>query len=180
MKKTLLCIPALALALTSSTAIAGGRLSDDEAGRISAEIDIAKQDCLDKEFNGRSYDKLSSSEKRQFLKKTDSIEQDVLKKNNVSRNSYETSMMRARKNSPIEQAKAQHTERIQNERKEAAAKEAAAKSAGDQGQSAPGVSSENGVVVERKDQASGAVQSTEGGVSVSRGNGGATSTGMGF
>lgn len=175
MKRTFLCIPALVLALSSSTAIAGGRLSDDDAGRISAEIDTAKQDYLDKEFNGRSYEELNSSERRQFLKQTDAIEKDVLKQNNVSRGSYETSMMRARKGSAIEASRAQHNERIQNERKEAAAKEAEAKAKaeGEKSESTPGVSSENGVTVERRDQASGAVQTTEGGVSVSRGNGSA-------
>ena len=167
-------IAVIASCLVLPLSAQAGRLSDDEAGRISAEIDVQKQEYLDKEFGGRSYDKLNSQEKRQYLKKSDEIERGVLKQNNVSQASYSTSMMRAHKNSPVEKARAEHTKRIAEEKKAAAEKKAASEKTAAEGSQAksgtPGTTKENGVTVERNDLKSGS-RTTEGGVTVDRGGG---------
>ena len=166
MKRIALAVCAFALAFSSSAAMAQ-RLSNDDAGRLTAEMDSQRQEYLKKEFDGRSPEQLNAHERQKYEKKSMEIEKQVLKDNNVSRASYNSTMMHASKGSSIDKSREQHAKRIDEQKKAEEAKkaEAAKKSSG----SADGT--ENGVVVERGNGAasSGAVKSVEGGVTVERG-----------
>ena len=168
MKRIALALCTFAVAFSSSSVVLAQRLSNDQAGRLTAEMDAQRQEYLKKEFDGRSPEQLNAQERRQYEKKSMEIEKQVLKDNNVSRGAYNSTMMHSAKGSSIDKSREEHAKRIESEKKAEEAKKAeAAKKA-----SSSSDGKENGVTVERdSDGSSGAARSVEGGVTVDRGGG---------
>lgn len=165
MKRIALAACTFAIAFSSSAALAQ-RLSNDQAGRLTAEMDSKRQEYLQKEFGGRSAEELNAHERRQYEKKSMEIEKQVLKDNNVSRGAYNSTMMRSSKGSSIDKSREEHAKRIEAEKKAEEAKKAEAAKKSDPASDGK----ENGVVVERDGAgSSGGSRSVEGGVTVDRG-----------
>ena len=156
------CAFLLSLGL-STTSASAAPLSADRAGQLTAEMDSRKKDILDKDFGGKDPSKMNSRERREFQKKSNEIENQVLKENGVSKGAYSASMMRATKNSPIEKSRAEHAKKIEADKK---AKAEAEK----QKQTASGEQTgQSEVVIERDGQSADNAMSVEGGVMVQRG-----------
>lgn len=152
------------LSLSVPAAALAASLSSEKAGQLTAEMDSRKKDLLDKEFKGKDPSKMNSNERRDYQKKSDAIEKEVLQENKVSKGEYSATMMRATKNSPTEKARDDHAKKIEADKKAAAEaekqKQAEAQKGSEQGE----------VVVERGDQEQGRAMSVESGVMVDRGS----------